>query len=286
MKSYLIIVVALVSTKLTIAQIENIKIDSTTTINRLYVGLRNTLMLPIDSAENLATINDLNLRVGTFMTQELNGFIEFKTQGAIEVRSSGNTSAFTLFEIITKLNNYFSFELGRMTTPSTPLRRNPITWQGQSETYSESRVIGGRPGVIFNYKPNTNFIASLGLHKHQTAWANHLRVDYKALRIAGYIAENEDYFIGLKYQTQKVNYLVNYANLKKEVSTHFFYLIISHIHLFTDINWKVQNTKSDVNTIGLRRYFKNNKLHLQGFFSMAYSVSPATVSFQTQLHLK
>ena len=264
------------------AQKENWVINEYTTINKLYGGFNTVITMPVDSfvASSLASA-----RVGSVITQKISNVFLVETQAAFQINSKNIAGSFPAFEFITKFNDHWQIRGGVLVTPTTTVRPNPTTWQSQVETYAQSRIIGSKPGAAIRYSHNGNFLVSYAIHYQNQQWANHIRMDYKKLRIAGYYQQDQQYFAAIKFTNNKVDAVANYSSSQKEYSGSCFYYFTPRYCVFTDLNYRASTEKNEVLNFGVRSMFENSEKHIRGFFGLNYSVHDKTFGPQVFLSL-
>ncbi len=263
------------------AQMENIKLTESTTINRVYAGLKSNLVFPTDT---LQVIPLASLRVGTLLTQRLSNTFLIESQAFVQVANYAPVLSVPTFELIAKLSDKVQIRAGQLITPTTTLRPNPTTWQSQVETYAQSRITGPRPGANIRYVTPT-LLLEYGLHNHNGQWANHFRVDYKKLWVAGYVLNNGEYFLATKFTNSKVDFVANYSSELNESATSLFYNFNPQYTVYTDLNYRHETGTTDVVRLGFRSYYENTDYHTRGFFGLEYDFVPRLITAQFFIHL-
>ncbi len=282
MKKHLYSALLLVfSVQLGYAQMENIKLSESTVINRVYAGLKSNLIFPTDT---LQVIPQATFRIGTLLTQRISNTFFVESQAFMQVSNFTPVVSIPTFELIAKLNDKVQIRAGQLITPTTTLRPNPTTWQSQVETYAQSRITGPRPGANIRYV-DKNLLLEYGIHNQAGLWANHMKVAYKKVWLAGYLLTNGDYFVATKITNSKVDFLANYSSALNETATSFFYNFTPRYTLYTDLNYKHETDKTDVARLGLRSYYEKTEYHVRGFFGLEYDFIPRLITAQFFIHL-
>jgi hypothetical protein len=262
------------------AQMENIALNDYTTANKLYAGFYAKLLVPVDS---LRTSAQASVRLGALITQRFTKVFMLETQAVVQFNSNNTINALPAFEFITKFNEKLQLRAGVLVTPTTTVRPNPVTWQQQSETYAQSRIIGSKPGVMLRYAPTKDLFMAYAFHNHTGIWSNHLRVDYRKLRAAGYLRLDGQYFAGVKITNDRIDLCANYSSEQQEAAGSLFLNLTKRYTLYTDGNYRVNSQKNEVLKLGARSYFDSAEKHLRGFFAVEYDVRMRTVGGQVML---
>lgn len=279
-KLYLSFIFA-VLTQLSYAQMQNIKLSESTIINRVYAGFKSNIIFPTDT---LQVIPQASFRIGTLLTQRISNTFFVESQAFMQVANYTSVISIPTFELVAKLNDKVQIRAGQLITPTTTLRPNPTTWQSQVETYAQTRITGARPGANIRYV-GPNLLLEYGIQNHAGIWANHFRVDYKKVWLAGYILTNGQYFIATKITNNKVDFVANYSSTLNESATSFFYNFTPRYTLYTDLNYKHKTDKTDVARLGLRSYYEKTEYHIRGFFGLEYDFIPRLITAQFFIHL-
>ena len=266
-KVFFIAVAATLQSLVGYAQIENIQLNDYTTANKLYAGFYSKLQVPIDS---LRTSASASVRLGALITQRFTNVFLLEGQAVVQFNSNNTVNALPAFEFITKFSDKLQLRAGVLVTPTTTVRPNPVTWQQQSETYAQSRIIGSKPGVMLRYAPSKELFLAYAFHNHSGEWANHLRIDYRKLRVAGYMRLDGQYFAGLKLTNNRLDLCMNYSSEQKEAASSVFVNLNERYTLYCDGNYRVEAEKNEVLKFGARSYFNSPAKHARGFFALEY----------------
>lgn len=251
------------------AQIENIQLNDYTTANKLYAGFYSKLLVPVDSLRTGALAS---VRMGALITQRLTNVFLLETQAVVQFNSDKTINALPAFEFITKFSDKLQLRAGVLVTPTTTVRPNPGTWQQQSETYTQTRIIGSKPGIMLRYSPTKDLFLAYAFHNHSGNWANHLRIDYKKFRTAGYLRMDGRYFAALRFINDRFDLCANYSSEQDEAASSLFVNINKRYSLYGDGNFRISLEKNEVLKFGARSYFDSAEKHLRGFFALEYDV--------------
>ena len=268
MKRSIIITLVLVFRSLSgTAQIENIQLNDYTTANKLYAGFYSKLLVPVDS---LRTSAAASVRMGALITQRFTNVFLLEGQAVMQFNSDKTINALPAFEFITKFSEKLQLRMGVLVTPTTTVRPNPVTWQQQSETYAQSRIIGSKPGAMLRYAPTKDLFLAYAIHNHAGEWANHVRVDYKKLRVAGYMRFDGQYFAAAKFINDRFDVCANYSSEQEEAASSLFVNLTKRYTLYCDGNYRVSSERNEVLKFGARSYYDSADKHLRGFFALEY----------------
>jgi hypothetical protein len=221
--------------------------------------------------------------LGALITQRFTKVFMLETQAVLQFNSDKTINALPAFEFITKFSDKLQLRSGVLVTPTTTVRPNPATWQQQSETYAQSRMIGSRPGVMLRYAPTKDLFLAYAIHNHSGEWANHLRIDYKKLRAAGYMRLDGRYFAAMKYINERFDLCANYSSEQDEAASSLFVNLTRRYSLYCDGNYRVSLEKNEVLKFGARSYFDSPEKHIRGFFAMEYDARMRMVGGQVML---
>ena len=249
-----------------VGQITDIKVSDNLKLNRVYLGLDSKTGVEMS---NFKRDNSVSLQTGILLTYSLTPHFSIRSHGAIKLEGNKPIEDFSAFEIAYDGLNRLSLHIGSMTTPTTELRPNPITWQSQTESNAQSNIIGGRPGVKIKYKINLDLKIIYGLYNHSGIWANHLKVNYKAVNIAGYI-ERDKVFFAVDYSTRKINSTLTFVPNDK-FSNSIFVNLKKGYSPMAELEYSWDSNSMTYSNVGLRKYFTSDDKKLKGFLSISYN---------------
>ncbi len=265
------------------AQIENVVLSPNTVVNKAYFGLLSNITVLTDSS-NVPIITMGSVRMGLLVNHTINKRFAIESQAALQF-SNKNIISIPAFEFLYKLNSSLQIRAGHLVTPTTTTRPNPITWESQVETYTQSRIIGSRHGASLRLKISPDWFVATSLHYQNTTWATHLRIDYKTHRLAGYYQKDANYFISLKSSVNKFENIINFNSIQNELATSIFFKLTERFTIYSDCNRKFKLEQTDILILGLRSYFKANKLPIAGFFGMHYDFIQKSLSGEFFIHI-
>jgi len=247
------------------AQITKIDIDDNFTLDRVYLGLNTRTGIKLNDLRN---INFVSLQTGIMLSNRLSPTLRIQSFGAMRLENNEEISGFSAYEIIFTPHKNLAIHIGAMTTPTTELRPNPTTWQSQSETNAQAKIIGGRTGIKVRYNLDSKSAISYGVFNHSGVLAHHVKFKYNKLSVAGYI-ESDFFFTAVEYQSKKINTTITYL-YNKELAVSLFYNFSNQYSFLLDSEYYFLTEKMIKTNIGLRKYYTSKKLPIRGFFVLSY----------------
>tara|TARA_R110002049_G_scaffold14303_1_gene60608 strand:- start:1187 stop:2107 length:921 start_codon:yes stop_codon:yes gene_type:complete len=248
------------------AQITDIELTENIKLDRVYLGLvSNTGANTTDFEMN----NTVSLQSGIMLTYSLNQKVKLRSFGVLKFESNEQTKGFTSYEMIYDISDNINWHFGTVSTPSTELRPNPTTWESQSETNAQSKIIGGRTGTKINFRLNPIFKISYGLFNHNGTLANHLKFEYKFIKIAGFTESNKTFLI-LAIDTKRINSTLT-IEPNHQFSKSIFINFNRDLSLLLESEYSMIKEKINYGNIALRKYFSSSNKRLKGFLSIGYS---------------
>jgi len=254
---------------LIVGQITDIKVSDNLKLDRVYLGLVSNTSVKTTDAENE---NSGSLQSGLMLTYSLNESLKIRSFGVTKSESDQQTKVFTSYEVIYDIFEKIDWHVGVMSTPTTELRPNPTTWESQTETNAQSKIIGGRTGTKINFKFSSNLIISYGFFNHNSVWTNHLKLHYKFIKIAGFIAQNNTFLV-LDINTKRINSTI-IVEPNYQFSKSMFINFNRGLSLLVELEYSMITEKINYGNVGLRKYYTSNGKSLKGFFSIGYSPNP------------
>jgi hypothetical protein len=218
---------------------------------------------------NLQKVSNVSLQSGLMLSYSLNEKLRLRTFAALRFEDIEKVQDFSSYEFIYNISNIVSWHFGVMATPITQLRPNPTTWESQVETNAQSKIIGGRPGTKINFRLTPDLKIAYGIFNHDGVWANHLKVDYKFIKVAGYFEKNKSFY-SLNVRTRNINSTMAFEP-NEQLSNSIFVDFKENYSLLLEFEYSIKKNKVDYGNIGLRKYFIGSKKWLKGYFSVEYS---------------
>lgn len=150
MKQIISLAVCILLTASCFGQIENIKIssDSTIIVDKLYAGMLSSTAF---NTQRLTTSQFVNFRLGAMVSWKPSEKISIHSFGMLEADPNG-ISHIQQFYIKVRPFKKWVVVIGQMATPSTEHRAHPVSAGGQFETWTQSRIPGGAPGIKVKYE--------------------------------------------------------------------------------------------------------------------------------------
>jgi|GEM_PF-1343447 len=263
-------------------QITDTKVGENLLFTRLYAGVNSNIQVPIDSLE---TTNEVSFRIGAEAIWTLNQTFSFKSLGAVQANSARPTGSIATFEFITKISKTLQLNIGLLPGPVTKLRPNPISWQGHTELYAQTRLVGTEPGVVLKFNPKGKFYLSYGLFKQNGTWASLSRIQIGNLGLAGFYQTNREYFAVMDYTKGRFRMVTNYSSQFDEMAWGLFVPVSGKIVLYSDANYFFDSKESTVLRLGIRHHYANEKIPIRGFFALQYDFEGRYFTTQLMIHI-
>ncbi len=162
------------------AQISNIKIDSTITIDRIYVGSLSGTMFSTDS---IHTTCFTNIRLGVMGTYKLASWISFSGWGMLQADNSGNFLSSQPVWMTLNPTKKLTFQVGSMPTLPTEQRPHAVSHEGQFETWTESQIPGIAPGakLKYDFTPDLQLAGGVAVSGNMPEYS--ARLSYKGIKL-------------------------------------------------------------------------------------------------------
>lgn len=248
------------------SQITDIELSDDLKLDRVYLGLVSKTDV---NTIGFQSHNYVSLQSGLMLTYVLSKKLKLNSFGVLKLQSNEQTKGFTAYEVIYDIFENVSWHLGVMSTPTTELRPNPTTWESQTETNAQSKIIGGRTGTKFNFRLSPNLKITYGLFNHNGIWANHLKFNYKFIKIGGYREKNKTFFV-LDINTKRINSVITFEP-NYQFSKSIFINFNRGLSLLLESEYSIIKEKINYGNIGLRKYFLSSNKRLKGFLSIGYN---------------
>jgi len=165
------------------AQITDIKIDSTITIDRIYLGsLSGTLF----STDSIHASGFTNIRFGVMGTYKLASWISFSSWAMLQHDNQGNLSSSQPVWMTLNPTKKLTLQVGSIPTLPTEQRPHAVSPGGQFETWTESKIPGIAPGVKLKYDFTSNFQFATGIAVRGNMPEYSARLTYKKVKLYGW----------------------------------------------------------------------------------------------------
>lgn len=233
----------------------------------------------------MITFNEVSFRIGGLIIHNLNETFRLEAFGAIQLNNFRPTNSFTVYEFIANFNK-LELHAGVFGTPNTvSFRPNPLTWRSQTELYTETRFIGGRPGFKAEYEITNDFHIVYAFMNHRGTWAHHVKLKYKGLYLGGYLEDGEDYFVSAKLGLGNFEFISNYSSIEEEFAAALFFRPEGNYTFYSDFNLFKENYTNKVSRIGIRRHFAKENWKLKGFLALEYDIAPNVLTGHVFINL-
>ena len=264
------------------SQIKDIKVGDNLIVTKLYGRVNSKIIVPTDS---LTTTNDVSFRAGAEVIMDLSSTFTLKSLGVSQANSGRSTGSIATFEFITKINETLQLNVGLLPGPTTKLRPNPVTWQGHTELYTQSRITGTEPGVALKFDPKGKLFFSYGLLNQNEVWTSKARVVIGDINLAGFYQTDDEYFAVVDYTKGKFKVVTNYSSQFDELAFGCFVPVRESIIIYTDVNYLFDRDRSDVTRFGIRNHFEHPDILVRGFFALEYEFEGQYFTTQLMIHL-
>ncbi len=248
------------------AQITEIELSDNLKLDRVYLGLVSNTGI---TATNFEMNNTVSIQSGLMLTYSLSQKVRLRSFGVLKIESMELTKGFTSYEIIYDISDNINWHLGTVSTPLTELRPNPTTWESQSETYAQSKIIGGRTGSKINFRLFPKLKISYGLFSHNGIWANHIKFEYKFIKVAGFIERSKSFLV-LDIDTKRISSTIS-IEPNYQFSKSVFIKFNRDFSLLLESEYSMIKEKVNYGNIALRKYFLSSNKRIKGFLSIGYN---------------
>ncbi|CAL2084058.1 hypothetical protein [Tenacibaculum sp. 190524A05c] len=261
------------------AQIENLQISKEVTVDKLYAGLlSNTNLNYTSKNESSSSSFQFGARVKLKLIPQL---ITIRSFGVFKSLEGQQPKVFKNFEAIITPNKSIAIHFGVMATPTTELRPHPTTSQSQIETNAEKTILGGKPGIKFNYLLGENYTLSYGIHNHNNHIGQHFKLKYKHLVVSSFFERNKIFLVG-KWNFKKGNILITHSRNNLAFST--LIPITSKYSFYLDSEYNTYQDKQKHLEFGVRRLFPQHN-RIKGFLSIRYNTLLNNVQASLFIHI-
>lgn len=263
------------------SQIADIFLSRNIKLDRVYLGLVSNTSVNTTDAESE---NKGSLQSGLMLTYSLNKSLKIRSFGVAKSESDQQTKIFTSYEVIYDIFEKIDWHVGVMSTPTTELRPSPTTWESQTETNTQSKIIGGRTGTKINFKFSPNLKVTYGFFNHNGVWANHLKLHYKIIKVAAFIAQKKPFLV-LNINTKRINSTIIFEP-NYQFSKSMFINFNQGLSLLLELEYSMIKEKIIYGNVELRKYFTSDDKRLKGYFSIGYNpVSTNQVTGSFAIHI-
>ncbi|MDI9257931.1 hypothetical protein [Flavobacterium sedimenticola] len=275
MKKYIQHTILTLFTLPVLGQIKNIKIDTLTTLERMYLGMGGNQVFKVDTAFNVST-----LRLGTILNQDLNDKFRIGTTAVLKLETSNKVKSAGAFDFTYLISSKSKLRIGYLATAITEIRPNPTTPESQTEFNSQSKIPGAQPTIKYSFnKTNTSFSSSLSYSNKLLG--GQIKVDHKFLSI-GFHLDKASIMTAMDVKIKSVRIIS--VNLWKN---QMFAQTVSYnfTRYFVYLDSKIKAPKWEDIEVGGRRYFNNENIFLKGFIRLSINFIPKTVTGGLFLYL-
>ena len=270
------------------AQITDIKIDSTITIDRIYLGsLSGTLF----STDSLHATGFTNMRFGVMATYKPAHWISFSGWGMLQSDNKGNLLSIQPVWMTLNPTKKLTLQVGSMPILPTEQRPHAVSPGGQFETWTERAIPGIAPGVKLKYDFTSEFQLAGGVSIREKMPEYSARLTYKNVKLYGWystadstsgIAANikfdrlESVLVYKPDQTVANKLVVNFSEIFKSLEKH-------NLSVYSDMGYDFQKKDLVRGEWGLLKGFESQ--WIKGLWGIGYSHEDKAIVPYLFLHL-
>lgn len=289
MKKITILLVVIFVSNLSFAQIENIKLnnDSSIIVNELYAGVLSGSMFSLDS---LHANQFVDLRVGMRAEWKINNNLSLQGTAMLSTDLDANNSGLHQIHLDWKPSEKHLFQVGNMPTLSTEQRPDPLSGNGQFESFTEAQIVGQALGAKYTFNLNKDVLFGAGIAYRGKHAEYHIKTGFKAFTMSAYYAvHDESSGLAFTYDGDRIfNTFVFKTN--DVISNVFVYKLAPSIKLdvFADVGYDLDENLSDTDRlvrceIGALKTFESD--YINGFFGISYQYETNSVNGLLFVHL-
>lgn len=261
----------------TFGQIEHITIssDSSIIIDKVYAGMLSSTAF---NTKNVATSSAGTFRVGVMASWKCSPYLTFHSFGMFETDLK-QPWGIQQFYLNYEPTNHWIVTVGQSATISTEQRPHPVSGAGQFETWTQSRIPGGAPGIKIKYRGNVSVGAGIAARNGFPEY--HASVSKGSHTLSGYYLQS-DYQSGFAYtyDTKKL-YAIVVCIPDSIVGSTVVVRLKKNISLFADVGYG--NSVFPRAELGA---FKSwSEKWIKGLLSVSYDVKIKSVKGYLFVHL-
>ena len=256
--------------------------DSTVIIDKIYAGILSGTQFSTDS---LSASTFADVRIGAMATYQPTKWFAVKTwamyQGETKIASWHMQQFWFKFTPTKKL----SIEAGNMATLPTEQRPNPVSANGQFETFSEGQIVGMGLNAKVQYAFNSDFKAGAGIAVRKDKPEYSGMLSYKIVKLSGWYSQyNKKVGSALTLDVGRV-YDVLVWKQDQIVSNLFCLKLLkkADIGLYVDAGYDLTTKKLVRGEGGLLKNFESK--YIKGLFGLGYQYETKTINGYLFVHL-
>ena len=121
------------------------------------------------------------------------------------------------------------------------------------------------------------------MFNHSGIWANHLKINYKFIKIARFKEKNKTFLV-LDINTKRINSTTIFEP-NYQFSESIFINFNRRFSLLLESEYSMIKEKMNYGNIGLRKYFLSSTKRLKGFLSIGYNPIANQVTCSFAIHI-
>lgn len=263
------------------AQIEDIKIDSTLTLNSVYAGL---LAGSDFSQDSLSFSKSVNFRVGVKATYSPTKWLTFVSTSIYQIDERSKPMVINHFGA--KFNfRKFCFETGFIPALASETRPMPASADAQFESFTEAGIPGGALGAKIKYILGKDSYVGAGIAQRNNEPEYHLRYVGSTAKISVYYSEfNGQFGTSVAVKTDRI-YNSYVFNADQNLANFISYKVSTKrdIDFYIDIKYDIKNEGIESMETGFLKNFSGKIL--KGFFGLSYCYDVKAIRGYLFIHI-
>lgn len=248
------------------AQIENIKVDSTVTINSAYAGL----LTGSDFSQNSLNFSKTsNVRVGVKATYSPTKWLSFVTIDVYQINEQAGVK--TINQFLTKIDlGKICFETGFVPALASETKPMPATSDSQFESWTEMNIPGAALGAKVKYNFDKKTYVGIGIAQRNNEPEYHLKYSSSPLKLSLYYSEfNRKFGSSVAIRAKRIyNSTVYNADQNFSNYTSFKLNPKNDIDFYFDAKYDLKLKEIANIETGFLKNFSGK--YLKGFFGLCY----------------
>jgi len=277
-----ILIISLVSTLAVNAQIENIKIDSTIVIDKIYAG---SLSGTAFSTDSLCSSGFVGIRFGAMATYKPASWIAVKSWAMMQIDPKANP--WTLQQFWVKLTpiQKFSLEVGSTATLATELRPHPVSDGGQFETWAQGQIPGGSLTTKLKYQATSDLELGTGIAVRDNKAEYSGRIAYKKVKLVTWYTQSTNK-VGIAMTGDFDKFSTTLVWKKNQTIADLFVLTLNKkekISFFSDMGYDINKKDLVRGEWGVLKGFEYQ--WIKGLFALSYCNDNKSVAGYLFIHI-
>ncbi len=270
-----------ISSNVSFAQIENIKVSETVTVNQIYAGILSWSAFSIDSLHyNYAA----EVRVGGAVTWRPSNWFAVKSMAMFQAEINNKSRVMNQVTVIINPVKALTISFGNTGTLVTEQRPYPVTGAGQFETWTQAQIPGMALCAKASWQISKDWSIGAGIAERNEHAEYQANIRFKKVTVSAFYDEWNQKF-GTVFtadiwrfsetfvykQDVVANTLIFQAGPKKDWC------------LYVDLGYDLASSKLVRGEVGVLKDFSLG--FLKGLVGPGYCYEDRSVHFYTYLHL-